>query len=259
MAHTNDRARPTKPLTLAIDIGGSHLKAAVLKASGKMSTDPLRVNTPKPATPDAVVAALISLSQQLGQFDRVSIGFPGVVRADFVLTAPNLGSKEWHGFKLGVVLAEALGKPVRMLNDASIQGLGVITGRGLECVLTMGTGMGFALFQDGEIAPHLELSQHPIRKRKTYDEYVGEAALEAVGRRRWNKRVRKIIGILETVITYDTLYIGGGNAQLIEPPLPANVKIVSNTAGITGGERLWDERMDHAFAGQPPPFAEQPA
>ena len=123
----------------------------------------------------------------------------------------------------------------------------------------MGTGMGFALFQDGQIAPHLELSQHPIRSRKTYDEYVGEAALKAVGKRRWNKRVRNIIGILETVITYDTLYIGGGNAKLIEPPLPANVKIVSNTAGITGGVRLWDERMDDAFAEQPLSLAEQPA
>jgi polyphosphate glucokinase len=250
MARTDDRAGQANPLTLAIDIGGSHLKAGVLTVSGVISSGPVRVETPKPAKPDAVVAALIGLSQRLGQFDRVSIGFPGVVRADFILTAPNLGTKEWHGFRLGAVIAEALGKPVRMLNDASIQGLGVIAGRGLECVLTMGTGMGFALFQDGQIAPHLELSQHPIRKRKTYDEYLGEAALEAVGRRRWNKRVRKIIGILETVITYDTLYIGGGNAQLIEPPLPANVKIVSNTAGITGGVRLWDKRMDHAFAGQ---------
>src|SRR4030088_3127522 len=106
---------------------------------------------------------------------------------------------------VGAVLAEALGKPVRMLNDASIQGLGVITGRGLECVLTMGTEMGFALFQDGQIAPHLELSQHPIRKRKTYDEYVGEVALETVGRWRWTKRVRNIIGIFETVINYDML------------------------------------------------------
>ncbi|MGQ0445325.1 MAG: ROK family protein [Beijerinckiaceae bacterium] len=254
MAYTNDRARPTESLTLAIDIGGSHLKAAVLNASGEMSTDRARVTTPEPATPDPVVAALIGLSQKLGQFDRVSVGFPGVVRADAVLTAPNLGTKEWHGFKLGAVLAEALGKPVRMLNDASIQGLGVITGRDIECVLTMGTGMGFALFQDGQIAPHLELSQHPIRKRKTYDEYVGAAALEAVGRRRWNKRIREIIDILDTVITYDTLYIGGGNAELIEPPIPANVKIVSNTAGITGGVRLWDARMDHAFAEKPSPF-----
>jgi polyphosphate glucokinase len=247
MAQTDDRAGPTNPLTLAIDIGGSHLKAGVLTVSGQMSSGPVRVETPKPAKPDAVVAALIGLSHQLVQFDRVSIGFPGVVRADFVLTAPNLGTKEWHGFKLGAVLAEALGKPVRMLNDASIQGLGVITGRGLECVLTMGTGMGFALFQDGQIAPHLELSQHPIRKHKTYDEYVGEAALESAGRRRWNKRVHTIVSILEAVIAYDMLYIGGGNAGLIEPPLPAKVKIVSNIAGITGGVRLWDTRMDHAF------------
>ena len=137
MAYTDARAGPTKPLTLAIDIGGSHLKVAVLNASGKMSTDPVRVKTPKPATPDAVVAALVSLSQRLGQFDRVSIGFPGVVRGDFVLTAPNLGTKEWHGFRLCAVMAKDLGKPVRMLNDASIQGLGVITGRGLECILTM--------------------------------------------------------------------------------------------------------------------------
>src|ERR1700730_16000202 len=217
MAHTNDRAGLAKPQTLAVDIGGSHLKAAVLNASGKISADPVRIKTPKPATPEAVVAALVSLSQQLGQFDRVSIGFPGVVRADFVLTAPNLGTKEWHGFRLGAVMAKDLGKPVRMLNDASIQGLGVITGRGLERVLTMGTGMGFALFRDGEIAPHLELSQHPIRKRKTYDEYVGEVALESAGRRRWSKRVHKTVAILEALIAYDMLYIGGGNAELIEP------------------------------------------
>src|SRR3984893_10059655 len=168
LAHTNDNyAGATERLTRAIEIRGRHLKAAVLKASGKISTGPMRVETPKPAMPDAVVAALVSLSQQLGQFDRVCSGCPGVVKADFVLTAPNLGTKEWHGFRLGAVLAEALGKPVRMLNDARIQGLGVITGKGLECVLTMGTGMGFALFQDGQIAPHLELSQHPIRKCKT--------------------------------------------------------------------------------------------
>jgi polyphosphate glucokinase len=259
VAHSIDHAGPVNPLTLAIDVGGSHLKAAVLTASGKMSTGPLRVKTPKPATPDVVVAALIDLSQRLGQFDRVSIGFPGVVRADFVLTAPNLGTKEWHGFGLGAVMAKKLDKPVRTLNDASIQGLGVITGRGLECVLTLGTGMGLALFRDGEIAPHLELSQHPIRKHKTYDEYVGKSALESVGRRRWSKRVHRIVAILEAVIAYDMLYIGGGNAELIEPPLPAKVKIVSNIAGITGGVRLWDRRMDRAFVEKPPAFAEPPA
>jgi polyphosphate glucokinase len=247
MVARNDRSRRSKPVTLAIDIGGSHLKAGILTVSGEMLSDPARVETPKPAKPGAVVAALEDLSQQLGRFDRVSIGFPGVARGDIVLTAPNLGTRDWHRFKLGAIMAQKLGKPVRMLNDASIQGLGVIAGRGVECVLTMGTGMGFALFQEGRIAPHLELSQHPIRKGKTYDEYVGQAALEAVGRRHWNRRIRRIIDILGTVVTYDVLYIGGGNAQLIRPPLPANVKIVANTAGITGGVRLWDERMDHAF------------
>jgi polyphosphate glucokinase len=247
----DDLTGPTKPLTLAIDIGGSHLKAAVLDAAGEFFKNPLRVKTPKPAAPDKVVAALADLSQRLGPFDRISIGFPGVVRKDCVLTAPNLGTKEWHGYRLGSVIAKDLGRPVRMLNDASIQGLGVITGQGLECVLTLGTGMGFALFRDGEIAPHLELSQHPIRKHKTYDEYVGKAALESVGRRRWSKRIHKIIGILDTVITYDVLYIGGGNAKLLAEPLPPRVKTVANIAGITGGVRLWDTRMDHTFAEQP--------
>jgi polyphosphate glucokinase len=255
MVDRNDRSGFSKPVTLAIDIGGSHLKAGILTVSGEMLADPARVETPKPAKPDAVVAALEGLSQQLGRFDRVSIGFPGVVRGDVVLTAPNLGTKEWHGFKLGAIMAEKLGKPVRMLNDASIQGLGVITGRGLECVLTMGTGMGFALFQEGRIAPHLEFSQHPVRKGKIYDEYVGQAALKAVGRRHWNRRIRRVIDILETVINYDILYIGGGNGRLIDPPLPANVKIVANTAGITGGVRLWDERMDPGFAEQTVPFS----
>ncbi|MCI0467022.1 MAG: ROK family protein [Beijerinckiaceae bacterium] len=250
MEQTGYSSELANPLTLAFDIGGSHLKAAVLKVSGEMFGEPVRVKTPKPAAPQAVTAALLGLSKRLGAFDRISIGFPGVVRGDLVLTAPNLGNKQWHGFRLGAAIAESLGKPVRMLNDASIQGLGVIAGEGLECVLTMGTGMGFALFREGYITPHLELSQHPIRTGKTYDEYVGNAALQSIGRRHWSRRIDKVIGILETVIAYDVLYIGGGNAKLITSPLPANVRIVSNAAGITGGVRLWDRRMDLEFAGQ---------
>jgi polyphosphate glucokinase len=139
-----------------------------------------------------------------------------------------------------------------MLNDASVQGLGVITGHGVECVLTMGTGMGFALFVDGCLAPHLEISQHPFKGGKTYDQYVGAKAIEKIGRGRFNKRVRNIIEVLETVVMYDVLYIGGGNSRLLEPPLPDNVKTVSNKAGITGGVRAWDKRMDHAFDESPP-------
>jgi polyphosphate glucokinase len=255
MGATEHRAHARGPLTLAFDIGGSHLKAGILNSAGDLISERVRVVTPKPAKPKAVVEGLVGLAGQLQHFDRITIGFPGVVRRDTVFTAPNLGTKLWHGFKLASVISEQLGKPVRMLNDASVQGLGVIDGRGTECVITMGTGMGFALFLDGRLSPHIELSQQPFKGGKTYDEYVGEKALEKVGRKRWNRRVGKIIEVLATVVMYDTLYIGGGNSRLIEPPFPPNVKIVSNEAGITGGARAWDERMDHLFEAPPSAFA----
>jgi polyphosphate glucokinase len=244
----SERSDPTgNTFTLAIDIGGSHLKAGVLNASGEMTSGPERVVTPKPAKPAGVVAALLELAKRLGPFGRISIGFPGVVRMGHVLTAPNLGTKDWRTFPLAGELSKGLGKPARMLNDASIQGLGVISGQGLECVLTMGTGMGFALFENGRLGPHLEMSQHPVKTGKTYDEYVGHAALHDIGRAHWNRRMRKVIGIMEVLVTYDTLYIGGGNAHLLDEPLPEHVKVVSNEAGITGGVRLWDKRMDVVF------------
>ena len=195
----SDHMAASDPLTLAIDIGGSHLKAGVLTVGGDMTTGPVHVVTPKPARPAAVIEALAELVKPLGPYDRVSIGFPGVVRAGAVLTAPNLGTKAWRRFPLAAAMEQRLGHPVRMLNDASVQGLGVISGRGLECVLTMGTGMGFALFNSGRIAPHLELSQHPAHKDKTYDQYVGHAALADIGPRRWNKRMRKVIDLLATL------------------------------------------------------------
>ncbi len=238
-------------LTLAIDIGGSHLKAGVLDPAGEMTSQRARVETPKPAKPAAVVAALVQLAKPLGRFERISIGFPGVVRGETVMTAPNLGTKDWHGFALAHEIGTQLGKPARMLNDASIQGLGVIDGRDIECVLTMGTGMGFALFRDGRLAPHLEMGQHPIKTDKTYDQYIGNAALQEVGKRHWNKRIRTVIDCIRTLVNYDVLYIGGGNAQHIKPPLPDQVKIVPNEAGITGGVRLWDQRMADLFAEHP--------
>ncbi|MBV9973897.1 MAG: ROK family protein [Hyphomicrobiales bacterium] len=255
MADVNESSTGT-PLTLAIDIGGSHLKASVLDQAGGMHGEPVRVQTPDPASPEATIEALVKLVEPLGHFDRVSIGFPGVVRAGSIFTAPTLRDKHWDGFDLAGALARAWKRPIRILNDASVQGLGVISGQGLECVITLGTGFGFALFEDGRVAPHFELSQHPIRKEKSYNEYVGHAALEEVGKSHWNKRMKKVIQTLATVINYDVLYIGGGNARLIKLPLSSNVKIVPNAAGITGGIRLWDERWGKAFLGKSPPFHE---
>ncbi len=236
------------PLTLAIDIGGTRLKAGLLDASGTVVAGPNRVDTPRPSGPAAVVAALTQVVAPLGKFDRISVGFPGVVRSGRVLTAPNLGTEAWHSYPLAADLSQRLDKPVRLLNDASVQGLGVIEGEGLECVITLGTGIGFALFQDGLLAPHLEMSQHPVRKDMSYDQYLGNAALRAVGRPKWNRRLARALVIIETLTTYDTLLIGGGNAKAIDIGLPPNVRVVSNAAGITGGVRLWDQKLDEVFA-----------
>lgn len=238
-------------VTLAIDIGGTGLKAGLLDGAGQLIGERARVATPHPSTPDAVVPLLIELAKKLGQFDRVSAGFPGVVQRGVVKTAPNLGTKAWSAYPLSDTLAQRLGKPVRLLNDATVQGLGVIAGHGLECVITLGTGFGFALYQDGRLGPHLEMSQHVIRKDMTYDAYLGVAALEAVGKKRWRKRVERALDQLLIVINYDTLYIGGGDARLIDFALPANVKLVSNDAGITGGVKLWSPTLDEAFRPKP--------
>lgn len=244
----NHAMRSAEPLTLAIDIGGTHLKASVLDTQGVMTEPEQRIDTPQPATPQAVLDGLLELVAPLGAFDRISIGFPGVVRHGRVLTAPNLGTEAWRGYSLAALLSEKLGKPARMLNDATVQGLGVIAGSGLECVITLGTGMGFAIFDDGRPAPHLELSQHPSHRNRTYDQWLGLAALKDAGPKRWNKRVRKAIGWIETLVNYDVLLIGGGNAKRLTGELPPNVRLVPNEAGITGGIRLWDAALDELVA-----------
>ena len=235
------------PLTLALDIGGSNLKAGLLDARGVMLGERARVPTPHPSPPVDVVPVLVGMAHTLGHFDRISVGFPGVVSRGVVRTAPNLGTADWAGYDLAAALLERLGRPVRMLNDATVQGLGVIAGHGVECVITLGTGMGFALYEDGRISPHLELSQHIARKDMTYDEYLGNEAMERLGKRRWRKRVERSVKALRVLVNFDVLYIGGGNARHLDPDLPADVRLVDNDAGITGGVRLWDPALDASF------------
>jgi polyphosphate glucokinase len=231
--------RRTGPRTLAIDVGGTGLKAAVLDARGRLISDRVRVPTPARCSPAVLVRAVSVLIAPLGAFDRVSVGFPGVVSDGVVRTAPNFASPKWRGFNLARALTRTLKRPVRILNDAEVQGLAVIRGRGVELVLTLGTGVGSALFRDGELMPHLELSQHPVHDGKTYDEYLGDRARKRVGTRKWNRRVRRVLAILETVVNFDQLHLGGGNAARIKFRLGRRVRVVENKAGLLGGIALW--------------------
>ena len=238
--------------TLAIDVGGSGIKAALLDADGSMIGKRQRVPTPaKPVAPEALVGAIDKAAKPLGDFERVSVGFPGYVRDGRVLTAPNLGSEVLAGFDLQGALAQHWGKPVRVLNDADVQGFGAIEGHGVEMVLTLGTGAGTSIFRDGEIMTHLELAHHPVSGGKTYDEYIGNAARQKKGRKAWSKRVAKVIEILRVVVRFDHLYLGGGNAKDITFRLPPDVTIVPNTDGLTGGIRLWHEEPRPAAAVKP--------
>jgi predicted TIM-barrel fold metal-dependent hydrolase/predicted NBD/HSP70 family sugar kinase len=226
--------------TLAVDVGGTGLKLALLDGGGNMIGKRVRVPTPpQPVAPETLIAALDTAAAGLGAFDRASVGFPGAVRDGRVLTAPHLGTEVWAGFDLQNALAERWGKPVRVMNDADVQGFGAVAGKGVEMVLTLGTGAGTAIFQNGRIMPHLELAHHPVRGNKTYDEYIGKEALEDVGKKKWNRRVARVIAILRRLVNFDHLYIGGGNARLIQFTLPPDVTIVPNSDGLTGGIGLW--------------------
>jgi polyphosphate glucokinase len=238
------RPRP-HPWTLAVDIGGSGIKTLVLDAKGRRLTERQRTETPQPATPRPVLEAIEAMAATSGAFDRVTVGFPGVVREGIILTAVNLHQR-WKGVNLARELERRLAVPVRVANDADIQGYGVIRGRGVELTITLGTGLGSGLFVDGHLVPNLELGHHPFRRGETYEDQLGNAALKQVGARRWNRRLAKAIALLDRIFNYDTLYIGGGNARKVSLDLPPQVQLVSNDAGLLGGIALWTlDRAHH--------------
>ncbi|MEM9088403.1 MAG: ROK family protein [Cyanobacteria bacterium P01_F01_bin.53] len=224
--------------TLAVDIGGSGVKALVLDEDGTPLGERDRIKTPKPATPKAVMAVIEKLADQQGDFDRVSVGFPGVVRNGVVYTAVNL-HPDWVEYDLAGILAERVKRPVRVANDADLQGMGAISGEGVEMVITLGTGFGTALFTDGHLVANLEFGHQRFRKGQTYEEQLGRAALKEVGQKTWNNRLLKAINALSRGFNYDRLYLGGGEVKQIKVELPENVIVVSNVLGLLGGINLW--------------------
>jgi polyphosphate glucokinase len=230
---------PAAKRILCIDVGGSGLKAAIITPRGRYLAKRVRIKTPKQRKPRQIVAALAGLVAPLGKFDHVTIGFPGVVRDGKVISAPHFGTEDWKGFGLAAAMRKKFKKPVLLLNDADVQGLAVIEGQGLELVCTLGTGLGTAWFRNGELMPHMDLSHLALRKKDDFDILVGDQTRRRIGNQHWNRRIKKLIGVLNTVFNYDHLYLGGGNSSCVNFKLPRNVTIVSNDAGMEGGAFAW--------------------
>ena len=255
--------------TLAIDVGGTGIKGSVLDGAGKLTAERVRVATTYPMEPGRLVDVITELAGHLPVYDRISIGFPGVVRAGKVLTAPHFvtekgpGTKivpalerSWRGYDLAGEVGTRLGKPTRAANDADLQGAAVVRGEGLEMVVTLGTGVGTALFYQGRLSAHLELAHHPFRKDQTYNEQLGDATRRRIGKRRWNKRVQVAIRTLYDLVVFDHLFIGGGNSARVSGPLDSNISLVGNEAGILGGIKLWETdslELAHGIGASPSP------
>jgi polyphosphate glucokinase len=224
---------------LSIDIGGSHIKATILNTDGELQIGFETVDTPLLPGPKKLLSAINNIVSKFPEYDKVSIGFPGYVKDGIVYTAPSLAPKKWNGIRLRQMLQDEFNCPVEVINDADMQGLGIISGIGFEMVITLGTGLGSALFLNGALLPHVELSQHPFETGIIYDRYIGKKALQKVGELNWNNRIQKVLLVLKTVFNYDHLYIGGGNSRKINFPLDQNITLVSNEDGIKGGAKLW--------------------
>ncbi|MEP6926128.1 MAG: ROK family protein [Ginsengibacter sp.] len=227
---------------LSIDIGGSHIKATILDMQGTFINDYERLPTPSPATPDKVLDVIKLLAKKFPEYDKIAAGFPGFIKDGIVKTAPNLGTEQWANFNLNKKLEEVLGKPALAVNDADLQGLSIVSGKGVEMMITLGTGFGSAILNDGMLIPHLEIAHHPITKNKDYDEYIGEHEFKRIGKKKWNERMQKVIEILKVVFNYDRLYISGGSAKEINFKLDDNIIIAGNRDGIKGGARLWEQQ-----------------
>ena len=246
-----------KVTTLTVDCGGTGIKASVLDQAGRVLIDFPYLKTPYPLSPIKLIGIIQDFVHADPRITRVTVGLPGMIRNGKVVVIPhyinNNGprsavdpnlKKTWYGFDMQSLLHKRLKLPTLVLNDAEVHAAAVIEGKGLETVLTFGTGLGSAIFSDGHLAPHLEISHATIRYGKSIDAWIGEQSRRRMGNQLWSRRVKSLIQELYPMIIWDKLYIGGGNAQRISKSalksFDYKVKIIPNSAGVTGGVKAWE-------------------
>jgi polyphosphate glucokinase len=229
--------------TLTVDIGGTGIKMVCLGPDGQALTKRMRELTPKPAHPAPVLDVIERMVGKVKHdFERVSVGFPGVVIRGVVKTAPNLDTEAWRGFDIQQAIVDIVGKPSRVINDADLQGYGVISGKGVEMVITLGTGLGSALFSDGHLVPNLEWGHHPFGDGQTYEERIKDELAQDMSADEFQARVVAMLEQMQPIFNYERIYIGGGNAKILDlKGLPDNVAIFENVEGMEGGMNLWED------------------
>jgi polyphosphate glucokinase len=260
------------PRTLAIDIGGSGLKAVVLAPDGRMVSDRNRRDTPYPCTPPVLLDELTALAAAQPAYDRVSVGFPGAIRKGRVREVPAFSRRGpglppdpelvrlWSGFELETALAGRFGTPTRVANDADVQGSAVISGHGMELVITLGTGVGCAVFFDGVLLPHMELSHGRFGHGESIEVACGDNERQKVGKESWRERVLDALDAIEAMVLPDHLYIGGGNAKKLDAEqVGPNRTLVPNISGLLGGIALWERTGDGAHERVEPRHAPAPS
>ncbi|VEI12816.1 Polyphosphate glucokinase [Trueperella bialowiezensis] len=257
-------------MTLSVDCGGGGIKSTLLDAGGFQISGVVRTPVPYPFSPADLLHVVEDQLAQIGEgtpahIDRITLGMPGMIRRGVVVYTPHyirragphtriLPNLEhaWTGQDMQAALEARFGVPALVLNDAEVAAAGIVSGRGLELVLTLGTGLGSAFLDDGVLAPHLEISHAPMRWGLVYDDVVGEHERIRLGDSAWSRRVLKAVESLWPVFRWDALYIGGGNACRISDSVRARmpeVNFVPNMAGMQGGVRAWSmvSREDRAL------------
>lgn len=215
-----------KKKVLVLDVGGSHVK---LMATGQ--TEVTKLDSGKALTPAAMMAA-VKQATTGWEYDVVTIGVPTpVVNGRLVRDPVNLGPG-WMDFAFDT----AFDKPLRIVNDATMQALGSYAD-GRMLFMGLGTGLGTALVDSGHPIG-LEIAHLPYKKR-TYEEYLGEKAMERAGKNRWQRRVHRIAEELCDAFVCDYVVLGGGNAKVLTA-LPPRGRLGDNANAFVGGFRLWD-------------------
>lgn len=211
---------------LVLDVGGTNLK---LLLTGE--TEPTKVPSGPSFTPRALVAAVKKVMEGK-TFDVVTIGFPAAIVAGKITHEPHNIGRGWVKFDF----EKALGKPVKLVNDAAMQALGSYEG-GTMLFLGLGTGLGSALVVGGQVAP-LELAHLPYR-RGEYEDYVGLRGYEKFGKKTWRAHVARVASLMKHALVADYVVIGGGQAKKLKE-IPPGCRLGSNLNAFKGGQRVWE-------------------